>query len=104
VGDRLLLEENAVKGLAPGSVVVDLAAGPSGGNVAGARPGKTVVTDNDVTVIGAGDLPATVPVAASTAAWPTPGSSYAPPEGAFRKEVAQIGQDHGRRMGRLSHR
>jgi NAD(P) transhydrogenase subunit alpha len=63
----LLLDEDAVKALAPGSVVVDLAAGPSGGNVAGVRPGETVVTDNGVTVIGAGNLPATVPVAASAA-------------------------------------
>jgi NAD(P) transhydrogenase subunit alpha len=62
-----LLDEEAVKGLPPGSVVVDLAAGPSGGNVATSRPGETVVTDNGVTVIGASNLPATVPVAASAA-------------------------------------
>jgi NAD(P) transhydrogenase subunit alpha len=63
----LLVTAEAVKGMAAGSVVVDLAAGPLGGNVAGAEPGRTVVTDNGVTVIGAGDLAARVPAAASAA-------------------------------------
>jgi NAD(P) transhydrogenase subunit alpha len=48
-------------------VVVDLAAGPLGGNVAGSVPDTTVVTPHGVTVIGAAHLPATVPQAASTA-------------------------------------
>jgi NAD(P) transhydrogenase subunit alpha len=51
----------------PGSVVVDLAAGALGGNVAGSEPGGTVVTGRGVTLIGAADLAATVPAAASTA-------------------------------------
>jgi len=51
----------------PGSVVVDLACGPHGGNVEHSRPGRTVVTDNGVSIVGAENLPASVPVAASTA-------------------------------------
>jgi NAD(P) transhydrogenase subunit alpha len=66
-GRRLLVDEEGVKGMAPGSVIVDLAAGPSGGNVAPARAGETVVTEGGVTVVGADNLPATVPTAASAA-------------------------------------
>jgi NAD(P) transhydrogenase subunit alpha len=36
-----------------------------GGNVAGSVPGETVVTGNGITIIGAGNLPATMPTAAS---------------------------------------
>ena len=63
----LLVPASALEKLRPGAVVVDLAAGALGGNVAGSRPETTVVTANGVTVIGAGNLPATVPQAASTA-------------------------------------
>ena len=63
----LLVPEAALAALAPGSVVVDLAAGPDGGNVAGSVAGHTVVTAGGVTVIGAGNLAAAVPRAASTA-------------------------------------
>jgi NAD(P) transhydrogenase subunit alpha len=38
-----------------------------GGNVAGSVPGETVVTDVGVTIIGADNLPASVPSAASAA-------------------------------------
>ena len=38
-----------------------------GGNVSGSRPGETVVTGNGITIIGADNLPATVPAAASNA-------------------------------------
>ena len=38
-----------------------------GGNVTGSRPGETIVTGNGVTIIGADNLPATVPTAASNA-------------------------------------
>jgi NAD(P) transhydrogenase subunit alpha len=47
--------------------VVDLAASQLGGNVDGSVADTTVVTDNGVTVIGAGNLPSAVPRAASTA-------------------------------------
>jgi len=38
-----------------------------GGNVAGSHPGQTVVTPNGVTIIGAQNLPSSVPTAASNA-------------------------------------
>ncbi|MBV8933457.1 MAG: NAD(P) transhydrogenase subunit alpha [Kutzneria sp.] len=63
----LLVSEQAVSDMAPGSVVVDLAASPLGGNVALSKPGTTLITDNGVTVIGADGLASTMPTAASTA-------------------------------------
>ncbi len=55
----LLIDEAGVRGMAPGSVVVDLAA-PNGGNCALTRPGETVDVDG-VQLVGplnlAGDLP-----------------------------------------------
>jgi H+-translocating NAD(P) transhydrogenase subunit alpha len=63
----LLLTEDALKAMSAGSVVVDMGSGPLGGNVAGSVPGETTVTGNGVTVIGAGNLPASVPTAASAA-------------------------------------
>jgi NAD(P) transhydrogenase subunit alpha len=63
----LLLTEDALKAMSAGSVVVDMGSGPLGGNVAGSAPGETVVTGNGVTVIGAANLAASMPTAASTA-------------------------------------
>ncbi|HEX5198847.1 MAG TPA: NAD(P) transhydrogenase subunit alpha [Actinoplanes sp.] len=63
----LLVTTDALATMRPGSVVVDLAAGPSGGNVEGSVPDTRTVTDGGVTVIGAPNLPATVPEAASIA-------------------------------------
>jgi H+-translocating NAD(P) transhydrogenase subunit alpha len=63
----LLITEDAVKAMAAGSVIVDMGASALGGNVAGSVPGQTVVTENGVTVIGAQNLPSTVPAAASNA-------------------------------------
>ena len=63
----VLVTEEALKGMRPGSVVVDLASGPLGGNVALSQPDTTVETGHGVTVIGAGSLPAQMPIAASTA-------------------------------------
>lgn len=63
----LLVNEEAVKAMRPGSVIVDLAASPFGGNVALSEPGRTIVTENGVSVIGADDLPARMPTAASNA-------------------------------------
>jgi NAD(P) transhydrogenase subunit alpha len=63
----LLVTGEALKAMAAGSVIVDMGAGPLGGNVAGSAPGETIVTENGVTVIGAGNLAATVPTAASAA-------------------------------------
>ena len=63
----LLVTGDAIKAMAPGSVIVDMGASALGGNVAGSRPGETVVADNGVTIIGADNLPATMPTAASNA-------------------------------------
>ena len=63
----LLLTDDAVKAMSPGSVVVDMGSGPLGGNVAGSVPGETVVTGDGVTIIGASNLAAGMPSAASSA-------------------------------------
>ncbi|HSZ42049.1 MAG TPA: NAD(P) transhydrogenase subunit alpha [Trebonia sp.] len=63
----LLVTEDAVKAMAAGSVIVDMGASALGGNVAGSVPGETIVTENGVTIIGAVNLPATVPTASSNA-------------------------------------
>jgi NAD(P) transhydrogenase subunit alpha len=63
----LLITEDAVKAMAAGSVIVDMGASPLGGNVAGSVPEETVVTENGVTIIGAQNLPSTVPTASSSA-------------------------------------
>jgi NAD(P) transhydrogenase subunit alpha len=63
----LLVTADAVAGMAAGSVIVDMGSSPLGGNVAGSVPGQSVVTANGVTVIGAENLAAAVPTAASNA-------------------------------------
>jgi H+-translocating NAD(P) transhydrogenase subunit alpha len=63
----LLVTDDAVKQMAAGSVIVDMGASALGGNVAGSKPGETVVTGHGVTIIGAPNLPSTVPTAASSA-------------------------------------
>src|SRR5690348_16943544 len=63
----LLVTEDAVKAMAPGSVIVDMGASALGGNVSGSQPGETTVTGNGVTIVGAENLAATVPAAASAA-------------------------------------
>jgi H+-translocating NAD(P) transhydrogenase subunit alpha len=63
----VLVTEDAVKAMSAGSVIVDMGASKLGGNVAGSVPGETVVTENGVTIIGAQNLPSTVPTAASNA-------------------------------------
>jgi len=63
----LLVTEDAIKAMAPGSVIVDMAASALGGNVTGSVPGETSVTGNGVTIVGAENLAATVPTAASAA-------------------------------------
>jgi H+-translocating NAD(P) transhydrogenase subunit alpha len=63
----LLVTEDAVKAMAAGSVIVDMGASALGGNVAGSVAGETVVTENGVTIIGAQNLPSSVPTASSNA-------------------------------------
>ncbi len=59
-----LLTEADVAAMKPGSVIVDMAAA-QGGNVAGTVPGRAIVTDNGVTLIGYTDLPGRLPAQAS---------------------------------------
>jgi NAD(P) transhydrogenase subunit alpha len=59
----LLINEDAVKGMKPGSVIVDLAA-ETGGNCALTEPGKVVVK-HGVTIVGTTNLPSTMPFDAS---------------------------------------
>jgi NAD(P) transhydrogenase subunit alpha len=63
----VLVTAEAVKAMAPGSVIVDIAASELGGNCELSEAGRTVVTDNGVTIVGASNLPASMPVAASNA-------------------------------------
>jgi H+-translocating NAD(P) transhydrogenase subunit alpha len=63
----LLVTAEAVKGMAPGSIIVDMAASALGGNVDLSVPGQTIVTENGVTVVGADNLAAQMPTAASAA-------------------------------------
>ncbi|MER5544786.1 Re/Si-specific NAD(P)(+) transhydrogenase subunit alpha [Streptomyces sp. NPDC001118] len=60
---RLLSAED-VAVMKPGSVIVDMAAA-QGGNVEGTVPGRAVVTDNGVTIIGYTDLASRLPAQAS---------------------------------------
>jgi len=62
----LLVTADALKEMAAGSVLVDMGASSLGGNVEGSAPAETVVTENGVTIIGAGNLPSTMPAAASS--------------------------------------
>ena len=59
----ILVTAEMVEGMAPGSVIVDLAA-ERGGNCELTRPGETAV-HNGVTILGPLNLPATVPHHAS---------------------------------------
>ena len=63
----LLVSAETLNRMRPGSVVLDLAASALGGNVEGSKANETTVTPGGVSVIGAGNLPARMPVAASNA-------------------------------------
>ncbi|HEY6311656.1 MAG TPA: NAD(P) transhydrogenase subunit alpha [Streptosporangiaceae bacterium] len=63
----LLVTAEAVKGMQDGAVLIDLAASSLGGNIEGSVADQTVMTENGARIIGAGNLPAQVPTAASTA-------------------------------------
>ena len=62
----VLVTADALKAMTAGSVVIDMGASDLGGNVDGSVPGETVITDNGITVVGAGNLPSTMPAAASS--------------------------------------
>ena len=59
----LLISEEAVKAMSPGSVIIDMAAA-NGGNCACTVPGETTVK-HGVTIVGRTNLPAEMPVHAS---------------------------------------
>ncbi|MCI0351801.1 MAG: NAD(P) transhydrogenase subunit alpha [Acidobacteriales bacterium] len=59
----LLITENAVRNMRPGSVIIDLAA-PTGGNCALCKPGQEINVAR-VTILAPLNLPATLPVHAS---------------------------------------
>jgi NAD(P) transhydrogenase subunit alpha len=82
----LLVTPDAVAAMRAGSVIVELAASTLGGNVAGSVPGQTIVTSNGVTVIGAGNLAATMPTSAS--------QSYSRNVGALVKHLLEDGRLH----------
>jgi H+-translocating NAD(P) transhydrogenase subunit alpha len=63
----LMVTADTVKSMRAGSVIVDMAASDLGGNVEVSQPGETIVTNNGVTVIGAGNLAAQMPTSASNA-------------------------------------
>jgi NAD(P) transhydrogenase subunit alpha len=54
-----------VDAMAPGTVIVDLAA-ESGGNVEGSKPGEIVTTDGGVKIWGGKDVPSQLPFHASS--------------------------------------
>ncbi len=54
-----IVTADMVAGMKPGSVIIDLAA-ERGGNVAGAKLGETVVTDNGVKIIGPENITSSV--------------------------------------------
>jgi NAD(P) transhydrogenase subunit alpha len=61
----VLVTATAVKGMKPGSIIVDMAASELGGNVELSQVGETIVTRNGVTIIAPDNLPATMPVGSS---------------------------------------
>ena len=61
----VLVTQDAVAKMKPGSVILDMAASALGGNCELSKPGEEVVTDNLVTIISPDNLPATMPIGAS---------------------------------------
>ncbi len=61
----LLITAEAVAGMKPGSVIVDMGASELGGNCELSKVGEVVRTDNGVTIIGYNDLPSRLPGQAS---------------------------------------
>ena len=63
----VLVTKEVVEAMKPGSVLVDLAASPTGGNVAGSKPGATVTTKNGALIVGGDELAAGMADGASAA-------------------------------------
>ncbi|HEY2869757.1 MAG TPA: hypothetical protein VGJ11_09605, partial [Gaiellales bacterium] len=77
-----LVTAEALRGMRPGSVIVDLAA-ETGGNCELTEPGETVVRE-DVTIVGQLNLPAGMPLHAS--------QMYARNIGAVREHLVHDGE------------
>ena len=60
-----LMTQTMVDSMAPGTIIVDLAA-ETGGNVEGSKPGEIVVTKNGVRIWGGKDVPSQLPFHASS--------------------------------------
>ncbi|MGB6987012.1 MAG: Re/Si-specific NAD(P)(+) transhydrogenase subunit alpha [Candidatus Aquilonibacter sp.] len=60
----ILVSDEAIAAMKPGSVIVDIAA-EAGGNTTLTKAGETVVSPNGVSIIGAVNLPSTMPYNAS---------------------------------------
>jgi H+-translocating NAD(P) transhydrogenase subunit alpha len=60
----VLLTEAMVAGMAPGSVIVDLAV-EAGGNVEGSRPGEVAITADGVRIVGHNNMPSRIATDAS---------------------------------------
>jgi len=61
----VLVTAAAVEKMKPGSVIVDMAAGPLGGNCELSKAGETVETPNGVTIVAPENLPASMPAGSS---------------------------------------
>jgi NAD(P) transhydrogenase subunit alpha len=61
----VLVTAEAVAKMKSGSVIVDMAAGPLGGNCELSKAGETVVSENGVTIIAPENLPASMPASSS---------------------------------------
>jgi H+-translocating NAD(P) transhydrogenase subunit alpha len=61
----VLVTAEAVSKMKPGSVIVDMAAGPLGGNCELSKAGETTVTENGVTIVAPENLPASMPASSS---------------------------------------
>ena len=61
----VLVTADAVGQMKPGSVIVDMAASPLGGNCELSKAGETIVTDGLVTIISPDNLLASMPIGAS---------------------------------------
>ncbi|MGV8896303.1 MAG: NAD(P) transhydrogenase subunit alpha [Rhodoglobus sp.] len=61
----VLVSEETLASLKPGSVCIDLGASDRGGNVVGSVDGTTVTTAGGVTIVGAGNLAADLPTSSS---------------------------------------
>ncbi len=61
----VLVTADAVRAMRPGSVIVDMAASPLGGNCELSQAGETITTENGVTIVAPENLPASMPLSAS---------------------------------------